>query len=145
MKTTPEVHVQRLNNHETNKAKNSSELKAAPPQPNCRPPGEPTPRQTTASRACEKRLPFCSSLWCHCWFTRLWLLKSSLNPNVDNARHGLQVVQDRRGLDSANEHVPVVCFLQRHFSLESTQPRRMGRTHFLGSQVLHAPGQLVGA
>lgn len=35
--------------------------------------------------------------------------------------------------------------LFRHFSLESIQPRRRGRTHFLGSQVLHAPGQLVGA
>lgn len=34
--------------------------------------------------------------------------------------------------------------LLRHFSLESIQPRR-GRTHFLGSQILHAPGQLVGA
>lgn len=33
----------------------------------------------------------------------------------------------------------------KYFSLESIQPRRRGRTHFLGSQVLHAPGQLVGA
>ena len=33
----------------------------------------------------------------------------------------------------------------KYFSLESIQPRRRGRTHLLGSQVLHAPGQLVGA
>lgn len=75
----------------------------------------------------------------------LWLLKSSPNPNVNNAVNIFQVVQDMQGLDSANEHVQIACFLHRPFSLESTQLRRMRRTHFLGSQVLHAPRQLVGA
>lgn len=44
-----------------------------------------------------------------------------------------------------NEQVRTTQLLQRRLTGIRSQPSRTGRTHFLGSQVLHASRQLVGA